>query len=177
MTSCPPNQTTATIPRLVSRVSAGRATAISRPTLIFSSMYCSLCRRKPAISCPSRTKAFTTRIPARFSCTAVFSAERRSCTTTNSGWARCIKPQISAPARGSTASVSSASCVSMTNIITTLPASISTARSSSDSPWLAKPRTRSTSLESRVINWPVCRRSRLAKEKPWMWANSRLRMS
>jgi hypothetical protein len=65
--------------------------------------------------------------------------------------------QMSAPAMGSMASMTSESCQSVTMSMTTLPMIIVTARSSSDRPELENMRTTSTSLVRRVISWPVCR--------------------
>ncbi len=81
----PPNQTTATLDKLVTSMTAGNMSAISRPAPSDTSNRSSFATANLARSAGSRTKARITRTPAICSRSTLLMASIRSCMSRNSG--------------------------------------------------------------------------------------------
>jgi len=156
---CPPKYSTATCPRLPTRKTTGNRKEKMRATFSICSRWESTAASKRACSCGSCTKALTSLRPARFSCSTVFSAERRFCNSVNNGCEIIPKPMNRMNAIGSMGSTTSVSCQLVTARTISALTSSRMASSSIVRPWPMNRRSRSTSSVARIINCPVWLRS------------------
>ena len=87
---CPPNHSTATLDRLMTSMTDGNISAISRPTRSDTSISSVLATSKRCRSCSSRTNARITRMPVICSRTTRLIRSMRTCIVRNSGRIRTM---------------------------------------------------------------------------------------
>ena len=92
---CPPKPITMTTPMLMHIVNAGVIVDMSCITRIDRTVMSSFAISKRCPSWSARTSAFTSRAPAMFSCSTLFTTSSRCCTSRNSGSIRTTKKTIS----------------------------------------------------------------------------------
>ena len=155
ITCSPPSQITASVPRLEMKKISGKVSEVPRTTARFSCKRLLLALRYRSCSYGSRTNALTTRTPARFSCSTVFRLPSFCCTILKRGPILVKKKRKTPRMAGMINSATSASFQLVMSKIVALPMSITTALSNCRMPFPVKARTVSTSLVTRVINWPV----------------------
>ncbi len=129
--------------------------AESRMALMLSSRTCKFLASYREMAKSSRAKAFTTRIPLRFSCIIVPSAPVSFCTLSQSGRRRrltCMERKVSI---GTHSIVTSANRQSSRKRITLMAPKVTSATSPRSSPNGMKLRTASMSTVMRDISWPV----------------------
>lgn len=126
------------------------------PTLMLASRNSRLTSPNRSFSHGSRAKALTTLIPARFSCSTVFSLPNLCWTWTNKGRPLLAKKANTISTTTITGPVISVSCQLVPNSSARLPVIINRALTNCTRPMLMNILTISTSLVARVRSCPVC---------------------
>lgn len=130
-----------------------------------------------AVSRSARTKAFTGRTPAMFSCSTVFSRSSFSCTRRNRGSIFALNAAIRIPATASTGTIAQARPGLVANISAIAPSMDSGARVPIlRETWITRC-TAAVSLARRTMSPPVEKRSMRACENPSSFTNTASRRS
>ena len=158
------------MPKLRASIMNGIVMAMVRMARSVCSLRAWLALRKRSSSWAARTKALTTRTPARFSCMTMLRASSRCWTPRKSGKARRITKTMSAMTKGISTTKMRASCGLVSTAMTTPPTTSRGARTMMRSAINTSSCTWVTSLVRRVIRAPVSSSSRLGKERVWILA-------
>ena len=171
MTILPPKYSTATVAPLRASIMTGIMAIIFMPTSRPACMSASLERLNFRRSWSSRTKAFTTRTPIKFSCKTLFRPSMRFCMTSNNLVHTFISTAITPTITGMTTSSTSASRAFRARAMDMAAASITGARTSIRRPIASIMVIAFTSLVIRVMRDAEEKRSMSANEKSWILLN------
>ena len=150
----------------------GSMAMIRMPTFREAAVSSSLERMNLVFSYPSRTKAFTTRMATRFSCTVLFRLSIFFCITSNRRLQIFISSTMAAAMTGMTASSTRESLGLMDAVTMRAATRVTGARVSIRRPMASIMVMALTSLVMRVMSEAEENRSMSAKENSCTWSNS-----